>query len=159
MTSCLNKKYTRAALRRVQSAARLRKARLRRELIERPKREAAERLRCEDALRPQWVAEIFSAVNELRGAYGLSQLRLDDDLTRSAQAKAEDMVARNYYSHIDPDGNEPSCGENIAMNYSDAAAVFKGWLSSPGHRDNMAHPRHTRIGIGVKERRWVQHFA
>jgi uncharacterized protein YkwD len=143
--------YSRADLRAVQSAARLRKWQAR--------QARSARQTCDDDLRPQWVAEIFSAVNQLRGAYGLALLQLDDDLTRSAQAKADDMVARNYYGHVDPDGNEAPCGENIAMHYPDAAAVFEGWLTSSGHRDNMTHPRYRRIGIGVKERRWVMHLA
>ena len=39
-------------------------------------------------------------------------LKWDEALVKAAQAKAEDMATRNYFAHIDPDGN----GMNVKIN-------------------------------------------
>lgn len=48
---------------------------------------------------------LISRINKLRASLGRGLLIADTDLTRLAQAKAEDMSDRNYYGHQDPDGN------------------------------------------------------
>ena len=48
---------------------------------------------------------IVNNVNKIRAALGRRLVVVDPEFTRLAQAKADDMVQRNYYGHQDPDGN------------------------------------------------------
>lgn len=80
----------------------------------------------------------------------------DTKLVQAAQHKAEDMNARHYFSHIDPDGHTPNywariygCTlpgnyevegnqiESISLNYPTAQLAWDGWLGSPGHRTHV----------------------
>lgn len=47
----------------------------------------------------------LSAINLLRESLVRKEVALDTDLTKLAQAKVDDMMARNYEAHRDPDGN------------------------------------------------------
>jgi uncharacterized protein YkwD len=102
-------------------------------------------------------------------------------LELTAQAHAEDMVARNFFSHVSPDGKtledrltaqhyydqfyETHCNcrifaaENIAKGYQDAKEVVQGWMDSPGHRQSLLNPNYTWIGIGLAGDTWVQVFG
>jgi len=75
-------------------------------------------------------------------------LALNAALTRAARAHAQDMATRAFFSHVNPDGKDPtqratdqgysiSAGENIAAGYSSIDAVHKAWLESLGHRKNV----------------------
>ena len=85
-------------------------------------------------------------------------------LTKAAQMKADDMLARQYYSHTTPEGNSPlyfldmvgykylNAGENLDLTYeSTAEDVHTAWLNSPLHRANLLLPQYTEIGVGVAE--------
>jgi uncharacterized protein YkwD len=39
------------------------------------------------------------------------------------------------------------CGENIALGARTPAEAISGWMSSPGHRDNMLSKEYTHIGV------------
>lgn len=79
----------------------------------------------------------------------------------AAQAKADDMAKKGYFSHVSPDGSEPwywikeagydysYAGENLAVNFSDSEDVMKAWMNSPGHRANILSGNFKEIGIGV----------
>lgn len=112
-----------------------------------------------DDIRWAAVGYIYGQVNALRKAYGREPLWLDDTLMRSAQEKADDLYARNYFAHDTPDGEGPPYAENLALNQKDAREVFRDWRESPGHFQNMIDPRWTRIGIGERHLRWCQHFC
>ena len=72
--------------------------------------------------------QALDMVNSERATAGLSALVMDGDLTAVARAHSEDMVARSFFAHINPDGRTPfqridaggikyvSAGENIAFN-------------------------------------------
>src|SRR5262245_27999830 len=53
------------------------------------------------------VSGLLGGTNNQRASNGLGGLHLNDKLNQAAQAKANDMVARNYWSHDTPDGNPP----------------------------------------------------
>jgi len=107
------------------------------------------------------TAEIVSRTNAARADDGLPALSIDQRLTRAAQAKANDMIARDYFSHTDPDGARPwrwmsqadypylKAGENLAIDFANAAETVTAWLASTGHRKNILSPVFTNIGIGV----------
>ncbi len=73
--------------------------------------------------------------------YGEALLAVNPVLERAAQAKADDMAAKSYFSHNSPDGVTPwfwlnqagyvftYAGENLAANFSDSIDVEKlGWI-------------------------------
>lgn len=82
-------------------------------------------------------------------------------LTQAAQIKANDMAARGYFSHVNPDGQQPwyyfdmvgykykYAGENLAVNFFESEDVARAWMNSPTHRANIVNQNFTEIGIGV----------
>lgn len=124
-------------------------------------------------------AEMLERVNAERRAAGLAPLAADPRLDVAAQRHAEDMLARTYYSHNNPEGLTPrqrlleagfdavTVGENIAAGHLTAAAAMDAWLHSSGHRRNILEPGVTHLGVGLAvgsyEHRyqvlWVQDFG
>lgn len=105
-------------------------------------------------------AEILSLTNQQRGSAGVGALAGDTALDRVAQAHAQDMAVRDFFSHTNPDGQDPfdrlqaagivysTAGENIGWYWS-AASVVDAWVNSPGHYANMVYGGFGKIGIGV----------
>ncbi|MFU8805702.1 MAG: CAP domain-containing protein [Bradymonadaceae bacterium] len=50
-------------------------------------------------------------------------------------------------------------GENAAQGYPTPAAALDGWISSPGHWENINSGHHTLLGPGQFARGWVQVFG
>lgn len=106
-------------------------------------------------------AGVLELVNGERAQHGCRALRPDARLQNAAQRHSDDMAARAYFDHRDPDGWMPNqrvvaagylwrtVGENIAHGQADAAEVMAEWLSRPGHRGNILNCAYTDIGIGV----------
>ena len=110
-------------------------------------------------------------VNGQRARHGERPLRPNADLSRSAAAHSEDMVARNYFDHTSPAGETlldrikastylpPRAGyilgENIAlgtMQLATPAAIVASWMASPGHRANILNADFRDSGLGVVAR-------
>src|SRR5882762_5752510 len=53
------------------------------------------------------VQGLLDGTNTQRTSNGLTALSLNAQLNQAAQAKANDMVARDYWSHNTPDGQTP----------------------------------------------------
>ncbi len=82
-------------------------------------------------------------------------------LAKAAQLKAEEMAARGYFSHRNPDGKMPwyfmnkvgyeytYAGENLAINFFDSKELAEAWMNSPTHRANMVKKGFKEIGIGI----------
>ncbi|MFE5403969.1 CAP domain-containing protein [Streptomyces sp. NPDC056580] len=105
-------------------------------------------------------AEVLKLVNEERAKVGCSALSADSSLTALAEAFSDDMAARGFFDHTDPDGASPwdraakagitdLGGENIARGQADAAAVMEAWMNSPGHRANILNCDFKTLGVGV----------
>jgi uncharacterized protein YkwD len=108
---------------------------------------------------------IFQAVNRARYEHGAPPLLDNTRLQTVAHRHSEDMAARNFFDHINPDSQSPldrvqvegiddftHVGENLfsCKGCVDLAqAVVQGWLSSPGHRRNMLEPSFTEGSIGT----------
>ena len=104
---------------------------------------------------------VITQINPVRQSYGLIELQTNEKLNQAAQLKAEDMIARNYFSHKDPDGQTPwvwleqvgynysTAGENLAMDVSDPEVLKNAWLNSPSHAKNILNSAFTDIGVGV----------
>ncbi len=105
---------------------------------------------------------LLAETNRNRTQNGLSILAENEKLNASALAKCNDMIARNYWSHYGPNGDEKpwefitkagysynKSGENLAYGQENAPDVINGWMNSPKHRDNMLKPEFTEVGYGV----------
>jgi len=130
-------------------------------------------------------SEVFDLVNQEREAAGVNPLSWSDALYEMAKAHSNDMCDRGFFSHVNPEGEDPSArgqaghagsytftpcvpspfygvAENIAMGYSTAAQVMEGWMNSPGHRANILNGGYTHIGVGVCDgcgKHWTQNFG
>ncbi len=130
---------------------------------------------------------IFQLTNEARRKNGLPTLDPDEALSAAAQNYSDELLRGNFFSHKNLEGKGPQermdeeqparqgykyrVGENIAayskLDYSDikimARMVMDGWMTSPGHRQNILNPRYTHFGVGVSvqgdQMRVTQEFA
>ncbi len=105
--------------------------------------------------------DIIAQTNDQRGKNGLLPLRRNDQLTRAAEAKGADMLAKGYWAHTAPDGKEPwyfinqagynytRAGENLARDFRDTTSTVNAWMNSPGHRANLLNPNYQEIGVSV----------
>ncbi len=105
-------------------------------------------------------AQILSLVNQQRATAGCKPLSASSSLDGLAQAFSDDMAARGFFDHTDPDGKTPwdrakalgisnLGGENIARGQADAQAVMDAWMNSPGHRANILNCDYTTLGVGI----------
>lgn len=104
---------------------------------------------------------LLQATNQRRQDARQAPLRLNSTLSAAAQAKAEDMAARDYWSHTGPDRQAPwallaangyqyrAAGENLAYGFASAGSTVAGWMSSQAHRDNLLNRAYTDVGFGV----------
>ncbi|MER5789353.1 CAP domain-containing protein [Streptomyces sp. NPDC001980] len=105
-------------------------------------------------------AEVLKLVNEERAKVGCSALSANSSLTKLAEAFSDDMAARDFFDHTDPDGKTPwdraaaagianLGGENIARGQATAQAVMDAWMNSEGHRANILNCDFKTLGVGV----------
>ncbi|MBY8841525.1 CAP domain-containing protein [Streptomyces sp. SP2-10] len=105
-------------------------------------------------------AEVLTLVNNERAKAGCSPLAANSSLTGLAGALSDDMAARSFFDHTDPDGRTPwdraakagitgLGGENIARGQGDAAAVMTAWMNDPEHRANILNCGFKTLGVGV----------
>ena len=118
------------------------------------------------------VQQVVDLTNAERTKAGLKPLQIDTKLTKSAQAKSQDMKNKNYFSHTSPTYGSPfdqmkafgvtykSAAENIARGQHNASEVVKAWMESPGHRTNIMNRSYTHIGVGLSDSGyyWTQQF-
>lgn len=107
--------------------------------------------------------EIIALTNTERADNSVGSLSEDQLLDQAAQAKANDMAANGYFSHVGPDGKTPwqwisasgyqyqYAGENLAVRFINSSDVINAWMASPTHRANMVKAVYTQIGVGVAE--------
>ncbi|WOD37127.1 CAP domain-containing protein [Nodosilinea sp. E11] len=118
---------------------------------------------------PELRALALELVNRDRQVNGLPPLVEDPLLAQVAQRHAEDMLKHQFYDHVNPDGQDPSdrfralggqagAGENImqqkgtipvALSFGLVEEYQKGWMYSPGHRENLLTPHYTTFGYGI----------
>lgn len=107
-------------------------------------------------------------VNQERTARGLKPLKANKRLAAAAARHAQDMVAKNYFSHDSADGATfvdrirkagylpartlPSLGEDLAWGSGPLGTpreIVKGWMESAGHRANILNRKFREAGMGV----------
>lgn len=104
---------------------------------------------------------LLQETNTQRSSNSRSALSLNNQLSQAAQQKANDMVARNYWSHTSPEGTQPwevissvgykyvTAGENLAYGFDTSAATIAGWMNSPGHKANVLNVDYKEVGFGI----------
>ncbi len=122
---------------------------------------------------------IVSLTNQKRAEKNLPPLKINQTLSESAQRKAGDMFAFDYWAHNSPSGRTPwdffsevgyeykVAGENLAKDFYDNESVLRAWMKSPSHRENVLGERYQEIGVavvngtinGMQTTLVVQHFA
>jgi uncharacterized protein YkwD len=114
------------------------------------------------------TAATLCLVNHARARHGLPPLRRNARLHRAAAGYSRAMVRGGFFDHEGPDGSTPasrvrrsgylrgarswSLGEAIAWGtgpLSTPAAIVRGWMHSPPHREILLDPRLRDAGIGV----------
>jgi uncharacterized protein YkwD len=137
---------------------------------------------------PSWELEVLELVNAARAVGGdcgsmgqlgpSAPLKMNASLHCAARVHSKDMADRNYFDHVNPEGESPfvridragyggyaAAGENIAAGTDTPEATVMGWLASDGHCANMLSPEYTEIGVGAYEGPgdyvyyWTQTFA
>ncbi|MGW6140871.1 CAP domain-containing protein [Streptomyces sp. NPDC055140] len=105
-------------------------------------------------------AQVLALVNTERAKVGCSPVTADSGLASLAGNFSEDMAARGFFDHTDPDGATPwdrakkagitdLGGENIARGQANAQSVMDSWMNSPGHRANILNCDYKTLGVGV----------
>lgn len=106
------------------------------------------------------IGSLLADTNASRSANGIAPLSLNNKLGAAAQANADDMAARDYWSHYTPDGNPPwiwvtnqgysyqKLGQNLAAGFNDEQSTIDGWMASPPHRENLLNPEYKEVGFG-----------
>ena len=107
------------------------------------------------------VQKLYELTNAERSKINLNGLNYNDALAAAAKQKAEDMFAKDYWSHYGPAGETPwqfilasgyqyeYAGENLAKNFMFSDGVVKAWLDSTTHRDNLLRSEYTDVGFAV----------
>lgn len=113
-----------------------------------------------DKADPGWRQEMLRQVNDIRAQHDRAPLTLDDRLNAAAQAHCNEMVRRDFFDHVAPDGSRMTdradragyrwrvIQENIAAGHPNAAQVLDGWMQSQPHRAAILDSRVTDVGFG-----------
>jgi uncharacterized protein YkwD len=110
---------------------------------------------------------VLCLINRVRVHYHLRPLVFNPDLRDSAVAHSVSMVVHGYFSHEGPGGSMDNriaragylaaaahftIGEDIGGGNGRGGspmAVFKDWMHSPPHRENILDPGFRDAGVGV----------
>lgn len=107
------------------------------------------------------VENVIDLVNQEREKAGLVLLAENEDLSRAALAKAQDMVEKDYFAHTSPEGLTPwhwieksgyeyeFAGENLAINFLSAEKQNDALMNSATHRKNILGKQFNEIGVAV----------
>lgn len=114
-----------------------------------------------DLLAALTKSSIVELTNQERKSLGFAPLKVNPKLEEAAYLKAQDMMAKDYFSHQSPAGVRPwdwlkkvnykykYAGENLAIGFLDSDEVIKAWNESPSHRANLLNSNYQEIGIAV----------
>lgn len=106
---------------------------------------------------------LLQLTNQQRTNNNREPLRISKDLNEAAQAKAQDMVKKNYWSHTSPNGKSPwvfvadsgytyqKAGENLAYGFVTSEQVVAGWMNSRSHRANVLDQHYKDVGFGFAD--------
>jgi len=118
---------------------------------------------------PDFAITALARINQLRAAGAdchsggkfapVAALAWSARLAQAARRHAQDMVAKNFFSHTGSDGSTVSgrvgatgyawrlVGENVAVGHVDIGNVIAGWMAHDGHCANLMDPGFTEVGL------------
>ena len=117
------------------------------------------------------IQNMIALLNYERAKIDLPPLVESSKLNATALEKACDMVEREYFDHVDPDGREAwhlyaakgyqylFAGENLIEGYATDQQALQALLESERHRANIFSTQFEDIGIGRCGDFVVQHFG
>jgi uncharacterized protein YkwD len=107
-------------------------------------------------------------LNLERRVSSLPPLTEQSQLTQASSGYSADMVARQFFDHVSPDGKTLvdrltavgylgsvdtwAAGENIAWGTGDLStprSIVQAWMNSPPHRENILDTTFREIGLGI----------
>lgn len=127
-----------------------------------------------DSIEPVMSADVEQFVtfmNGHRASVGCGPLTWMSEVTEVALSHSQDMLQRDFFDHVNPDGASPFdrlraagvdysiAAENIAWGYVSAESVLDAWIDSPGHRANLENCDLTHHGVGLSETHWTHMFV
>ena len=118
---------------------------------------------------------VHRLINDERANAKTPALAFDERLSAVARAHARDMARRRFFSHVNPDGEDPtargkragyecrivsghSIREGLAENLFESSGSWRddvasrsvrGWMKSAGHRRNILEKNYGKTGVGV----------
>jgi len=107
------------------------------------------------------ASDVVTQTNFERTKLNLPPLKMNSTLNEGALAKGQDMLSKQYWAHVAPDGTQPweffkrakynysVAGENLARDFSNTPDMMTAWMNSPTHRENIVNPLYKEIGIAV----------
>jgi len=113
------------------------------------------------------IAGLYDAIEQQRQANGVPKLIHNAALDTSAQQKCADMVANNYYGHVNPTtgkqgytyvfSNIPTAtrGDEILNQGDNTSHVYTSddfmtsWMNSPEHKSAIISPQYTDVGFAT----------
>lgn len=106
---------------------------------------------------------LIDILNNERSNLKLGTLKESTLLNKAALLKANDMMAKGYFSHTSPQGITPwywfkkvgydykSAGENLGIGFVDSKALHQAWNDSPPHKANLINKNYKDVGISFVE--------
>ncbi|HSX05225.1 MAG TPA: CAP domain-containing protein [Candidatus Saccharimonadales bacterium] len=104
---------------------------------------------------------LLAETNNARSLNHETSLEINPQLAAAAQAKANDMATRGYWSHVTPDGKQPwsfmttagyhyqEAGENLAYGFGSSDQVVAAWMNSAEHRANILNNDYRDVGFAT----------
>jgi uncharacterized protein YkwD len=112
-----------------------------------------------------FAAVLLSLINNTRLSSGLPLLSINSILGSIAKSRCDDMIARDYFSHVSPEGKDiqffieesgmfyKMTGENLQYcsppSIASPELFFNSWMESNTHRANILDSGYTQIGIAL----------
>jgi uncharacterized protein YkwD len=118
------------------------------------------------------ILVLVELVDRRRSDVGCEPLTWHDGIAAVALAHSIDMQQRDFYDHVDPDGEtlmhrliragiafNGVAGENLVIGTVDGTIAFSLWMDSQEHRANIENCAFTHHGVGLADGRWTHVFV
>lgn len=106
-------------------------------------------------------SSLLEETNEKRMENDRPDLNINSTLSTAAQTKADDMAAKDYWSHVSAEGKQPwyfieqsgykysAAAENLAYGFASSEETINGWMNSENHKKAMLSNEMTDVGFGI----------